>query len=151
MGMPHPFGSRRALAPLAAALALVFGMGAAAPALAQEEGPAPNRDKMMELLDKLKEKGIISEEEFNDITGNTPEGRAAARAERRTRVQKEALDAQKAEAAKERFNGRWNNGLVFETPDRRTTFSRGGRVHAEYRYFAEDSAASTGDISRACL
>ncbi|MFN7276934.1 MAG: OprO/OprP family phosphate-selective porin, partial [Betaproteobacteria bacterium] len=95
--------------------------------------------------------GIISEEEFNDITGNTPEGRAAARAERRTRVQKEALDAQKAEAAKERFNGRWNNGLVFETPDRRTTFSLGGRVHADYRYFEEDTAASTFDIRRAYL
>lgn len=151
MGMHHPFDPRRALAPLAAALALVFGVSASLPALAQEEGAAQKRDKVLELLEKLKDKGIISEDEYNDIAGNTPEGRAAARTERRLRVQKEALDAQKAEQAKERYNGRWNNGIVFETPDRRTTFSLGGRVHADYRYFEEDTAASTFDIRRAYL
>ncbi len=142
---------RRSLRPLAAALALIFGVGASLPVRAEEESAAPKRDKVIELLEKLKEKGIISDEEYNDITGNTPEGRAAARAERRARVQKEALDAQKAEQAKERYNGRWNNGIGFETPDRRNTFTLGGRVHADYRYFEEDTAPSTLDMRRAYL
>ncbi len=151
MGTHHPLDPRSGLAPLAAAVALAFGVASAAPALAQDEGAAPKRDKVMELLEKLKDKGIISEEEFNELTDNTPEGRAAARAERRQKVQKEALEAQKAEQARERFNGRWNNGLNFETPDRRNTFSLGGRVHADYRYFDGETAASTFDIRRAYL
>lgn len=151
MGTHQPLDPRRRLAPLAAAVALAFGVATAVPALAQEEGAAPKRDKVMELLEKLKDKGIISEEEFNELTDNTPEGRAAARAERRARVQREALDAQKAEQARERLNGRWNNGLSFETPDRRTSFTLGGRVHTDYRNYDAPTQADTVDIRRAYL
>lgn len=149
MGTHTSLDPRSALAPLA--VALMLGFSANSPALAQEEGSAPKRDKVIELLEKLKDKGIISQEEFDELTDNTPEGRAASRAERRARVQKEAIESQKAEAARERYNGRWNNGINFETPDRRTSFSLGGRIHGDYRSYDEATQADTFDIRRAYL
>ncbi len=126
--------------------------GAQGTAHAQEEAAdASRRDPMIELLEKLKEKGIISEEEARTLSGDTPEERIRRRAETRKKAQRAAEDAQKAEAAKERFLGRFNNGITFETPDRRSGVTLGGRVHLDYRQFSQDTAASTFDMRRAYL
>jgi len=53
--------------------------------------------------------------------------------------------------ARERFLGRFDNGITFETPDRRSSFTLGGRVHLDYRQFSQDTAASTFDMRRAYL
>lgn len=142
-------------------LALAICAAFPASALAQEEEtPAaeaapPKKDRAKQILDKLLEKGIITEEEHKTLSEEDPTdeaaARAAARSERRKKALREAQDNQKAEAQKEQYNGRFNNGIVFETPDRRTTFNLGGRVHADYRYFDQDTSPSTFDIRRAYL
>ncbi len=137
-------------------LALTFAFAAGgATAFANEgeeqESSAPKRDKMRELLEKLKAKGVISDEEYAEITEDTPEDRARARAERRKKALEAANQASKEEAARERFFGRFNNGIAFETPDRRNNFTLGGRIHADYRYFPDKDAASTFDVRRAYL
>lgn len=116
-----------------------------------EAADTTKRDPMVELLEKLKEKGIISEEEARTLSGDTPEERMRRRAENRKKAQREAEEAQRAEAAKERFLGRFNNGISFETPDRRSGFTLGGRVHLDYRQYTQDTAASTFDVRRAYL
>lgn len=151
MGTERDRNARYRFTPGAAALSVILALQAA-PALAQDESTPPaKKDKMIELLDKLKAKGIISDEEYDELSGNTPEARAEARAERRKQATREAVEAQKAEAAQERYNGRWNNGITFATPDNRNAFVIGGRVHADYRYFDENTAPSTFDIRRAYL
>lgn len=137
--------------PMAAALVVALGIGAAPVHAEDDAAPAPKKDKMIELLDKLKAKGIISDEEYDELSGNTPEARAEARAERRKQAVREATEAQKAEGAKERYNGRWNNGITFATPDNRNSFNISGRVHADYRYFDENIAPSGFDVRRAYL
>jgi phosphate-selective porin OprO/OprP len=154
MSMNTPLASRSfRLKPIGVALAVLLSLQTPF-ALAEEEAAepaAPKRDKMLELLEKLKAKGVISDEEYAEIAGDSSEDRARARAERRKKALEAANQASKDEAARERFNGRFNNGIAFETPDRRNSFTLGGRIHADYRYFPDKDAASTFDVRRAYL
>lgn len=109
------------------------------------------RDKLLELLEKLKAKGVITDEEFDEITTESPTERTEARAERRRSALRAAQDQQERDLDRERYKGRWNNGIVFETQDRRTSFNLSGRIDADYRYFMEDTAASGFDVRRAYL
>lgn len=148
----HRFGTHR-LSPLASAL-IAASLLVTPVAFAEEDGgeaAAPKRDRMLELLEKLKAKGVISDEEFSSIADDSPEDRARARAERRKKALEAANEASKQEATRERYFGRFNNGIAFETPDRRNNFSLGGRIHADYRYFPDKDAASTFDVRRAYL
>lgn len=150
----HPPSARRASLRRLAITTIAAGTIAGAQGVAhaeEEAADAGRRDPMVELLEKLKEKGIISEEEARTLSGDTPEERIRRRAENRKKAQREAEEAAKAEAAKERFLGRFNNGISFETPDRRSGFTLGGRVHLDYRQFTQDTAASTFDVRRAYL
>lgn len=154
MFRPHPSCHRLTPARLAVLAFLAGSLNLGQSVLAQEEGsaePAARKDKMTELLDKLKDKGVIDEAEYDELSGNTPEGRAEARAERRRQALKRAQEEEKENARKSYYNLRWNNGLVFETPDRASAVSLSGRIHADYRSFFDDSASSTFDIRRAYL
>ena len=151
MGFERPQQVRSRIAPSAAAFAVVFGILSTS-LFAQDEAPEPaKKDRVVELLGKLKAKGIITQDEYDELAGNTPAARVEARAERRKQAVRDAVDAQKAEAAQERYNGRWNNGITFAAPDNRNTFAIGGRIHADYRYFDENTAPSTFDVRRAYL
>lgn len=122
-------------------------------ALAEDEVAAPvaKRDKTMRLLEKLRDKGIISEEEFNEVIGETGEDKAVARAERRHKAMLEAQEENKAEVRKEQFAGRYNNGINFQSGDGRNAFSIGGRIHADYRSFPDSTSADTFDVRRAYI
>lgn len=148
----HRFGPHR-LSHLASAVVAASLLVTPA-AFAEEdagEAAAPKRDRMLELLEKLKAKGVISDEEYSSIADDTPEERARARAERRKKALEAANEVSRQEASRERYFGRFNNGIAFETPDRRNNFSLGGRIHADYRYFPDKDAASTFDVRRAYL
>lgn len=154
MSLNQMFGARFSLLTLALAaafpLALVSGPASAAEEEAESAPPA-KRDRMRELIDTLKEKGVISEEEYTGLTEESAEDRAEARAQRRRDALKRAQETEQAEQRKNQFVGRWNNGLVFETPDRATGFALSGRVHSDYRAFLDDSAPSTFEVRRAYL
>lgn len=142
---------------VAVVVALAMTLFHSLPAQAEEEieTAAPKRDRTRELLDKLREKGVITEDEYKTLTEDSEDDRAAARAttraERRKKALQEAQAQQQAESRRESFTGRFNNGINFETQDRRNSFTFGGRIDADYRRFFEDTAANTFDVRRAYL
>ena len=153
MTVRRPSGPRAPLRPLCAAMAVAF-MFAVTQAQAQAEedsAESGNRDRIAELLEKLKEKGLITEADLQALSKDTPEERTRKRAERRKQAKKDAEEAAQAEAQKEQFTGKFNNGISFETPDRRSAVSIGGRLQTDYRNFQDQTAATTFDVRRAFI
>jgi phosphate-selective porin OprO/OprP len=135
-----------ALAPkrlvLAASITALFG-GLSAPAFSVDSEA---------LIDKLREKGVLTEEEYQEM-------RTEARAERRAQALKEANEsekaAKKAESAPSELTGKFKDGFSWESGDKQHSISLSGRIHADYRSFDIDSTnsntANTFDIRRAYL
>lgn len=126
---------------LAASVA-VFCAGLAAPAQADMET----------LLDKLRAKGVLSEEEYQEM-------RTDVRADRRAKALKEANEAEKetkkAESAPSQLSGKFSDGFSWESGDKQHSIALSGRVHADYRSFDINSTnantANGFDIRRAYL
>jgi len=127
---------------LAASIAAMF-CGFAAPASADMES----------LLDKLRAKGVLTEEEYQEM-------RTDVRAERREAALKKAQDeekaAKKAEGAATDLSGKFRDGFTWESGDKENAISINGRIHADYRSFSEDStgnanSANTFDVRRAYI
>lgn len=112
----------------------------------------PAHADMETLLDKLRAKGVLSEEEYQEM-------RTDVRAERREKALKEAQEAEKAtkkaEGAASELTGRFKDGFTWESGDKENAISINGRIHADYRTFSEDSTnnatANTFDVRRAYL
>ncbi len=117
---------------LTASIVALFGVAAApAHALTAED-----------LLDKLNEKGVVSEQEYQEM-------RATAREERQKRKMKEAKDEA---AAPTKLTGIFRDGFRLESGDKQHSIGIIGRVHADYRGFSpDDRSADTFDIRRARL
>ncbi|MCC7549765.1 MAG: hypothetical protein IT532_18605 [Burkholderiales bacterium] len=135
---------RFALAAMAAAAALAM------PAVQAQETPI-----LDQLLDKLKDRGILTEDEYQALKAEREAERLAARAERRQRALREAQAAEKEEKSKDESKtalaGRFRDGFIFESGDRQHGISVSGRVHGDYRHFADDTAPRTFDVRRAYL
>jgi phosphate-selective porin OprO and OprP len=113
--------------------------------------PLPVLSADMEtLIEKLKEKGVLSE-------GEAEEMRAEARAARRKEALRDAQAEEKTNKAKEEnhLTGRFRDGFSWESADKENTISINGRIHADYRQFDVNStnanSASTFDVRRAYL
>ena len=143
-GLPH-LAPKRLI--LAASIAALF-CGFSAPAFSADSEA---------LLDKLREKGVLSEEEYQQM-------RTDARAERRAQALKEANEEEKkvkkAESAASELTGRFRDGFSWESGDKENSISLSGRIQADYRRFSNDSgsvtspsgaSADTFDIRRAYL
>ena len=144
----HPTrGATLALTALVAAL-----LGASQPARAQSE-------IFDDLLEKLRDKGVLSQDEYNALKQARDEERLEQRAERRKEAMKEAQAVEKEEKAKEEekttLKGRFRDGFTFESGDKQHSISVTGRVQADYRSFSEDStnanSANTFDVRRAYI
>ena len=133
---------------LATAIAGLFGAGAA-PAFADMET----------LLDQLHEKGVLNDDDYQEM-------RTEARAERRAQALKEASESDKAakktESAATELTGRFKDGFSWESGDKENSIALIGRVHADYRQFDVNSiggtpaapspnSANTFDIRRAYI
>ena len=95
-----------------------------------------------DLLDKLREKGVLSEGEYQEMRGT-------AREERQKRKLKEAKEEAAAPAT---LTGGFRDGFIWESGDKQHSIRLGGRVHADYRsYSPDDRSADTFDIRRARL
>jgi phosphate-selective porin OprO/OprP len=140
MGVAQPKATPKRLI-LAASIAALF-CGFSAPALADMET----------LLDKLRDKGVLTEEEYQEM-------RTEVRAERREaalrKAQEEEKAAKKAEGAAAALNGNFKDGFIFESGDKANSIQVTGRVHADYRSFDVNSTnantANGFDIRRAYL
>jgi phosphate-selective porin OprO/OprP len=122
---------------LITALAGLFG-ACATPALADMET----------LLDKLHEKGVLSDDDYQQM-------RTEARADRRAQALKEASDAEKAakksEGAATEMSGKFRDGVSWESGDKSTALSVNGRIQGDYRMFEKNTAPNTFDVRRAYL
>lgn len=134
-------GTKRLI--LTAALALALGT-AGAPTYAVD---------METLLEKMHEKGLLTDEEYQEM-------RSQAREERRKEALEKANAEEKAAKAKEAepttLKGKFSDGFTLESGDKQHSISISGRIHADYRSFSEDStgnanSADTFDIRRAYL
>ena len=108
-----------------------------------------------DLLEKLKDKGVLTQEEFDALKAARDEERTQQRAERRQRALREAQETEKAEKARadapSTLTGRFKEGFTFESGDKQNSISLSGRVHGDYRYFTDDTAPNTFDVRRAYL
>jgi phosphate-selective porin OprO/OprP len=137
MGFETIAGAKRLV--LAASLAAAFGMNAA---------PALSAD-METILEKMHEKGLLTDEEYEEM-------RTQAREERRREALEKANAEEKAAKAKEAepatLKGKFSDGFTLESGDKQHAISLSGRVHADYRSFSpEEVGADTFDIRRAYL
>jgi phosphate-selective porin OprO/OprP len=107
---------------------------------------------METLLEKMHDKGLLTDEEYQDL-------RSEAREDRRREALDRAQAEEKAAKAKEdepaTLKGKFRDGFTFESGDKQHSFSLSGRIHADYRNFSEDStngnSANTFDVRRAYL
>jgi phosphate-selective porin OprO and OprP len=108
-----------------------------------------------DLLEKLKDKGVLTQEEFDALKAARDEERTMQRAERRERALREAQAAEREEKAKaeapSRLTGTFKEGFGFESGDKKHSIALSGRFHGDYRAFFDDTAANTFDVRRAYL
>lgn len=112
----------------AATVAALLG-GASVPALADMEG----------LLDKLHEKGVLSDEEYEEMS-------AEASAERREQA---AAVAKASESVVTR--GSYKEGFAWDSSDGEQSIQIAGRIQFDYRDFDNNATPNTFDIRRAYL
>jgi len=120
---------------LAASIAALF-CGVSAPALAVD---------MEDLVDKLREKGVLSEEEYQEM-------RTGVRAEKRKQAVERATEVERMDKAKEAPKVSIGPGLRIESADGQHSIGVTGRLHFDYRdlpdeygEFNDRDSASLGD------
>jgi phosphate-selective porin OprO/OprP len=135
MRRPHPRAARFALCALTAAL------------LAAGSAQAQQSSIFDDLLLKLKDKGVLTEDEYESLKAARDEERSEQRAERRQQALKQAQAAEKEEKAKEEAKtgllGKFNNGFTWETADKKNSITVSGRVQLDYRAFSPEGATGT--------
>jgi phosphate-selective porin OprO/OprP len=112
-----------------------------------------------QLLEKLRDKGVLTQEEYDALKAARDEERMEQRAERRKEALKEAQAVEKEDKAREEakstLTGRFRDGFTFESGDKQHSISVTGRVQADYRSFSQNStnanSANTFDVRRAYL
>jgi phosphate-selective porin OprO/OprP len=106
-----------------------------------------------DLLEKLRDKGVLTQEEYDALKAARDEERSKQRAERRQQALKEAQAAEKEEKAKaeapSNLSGRFRNGFTWESGDKANSITLSGRIQADFRTFEDDIAANTFDVRRA--
>ncbi len=126
---------------LTVAISAAFGLGFA---------PIAQADALDNLIEKLKEKGVISEDEYEEVI----EVREGERAVARKRRQEESEKNTKAEdRAKTEMVGNFSDGIRWESADKKNSIGLNGRMQLDYRNFSGDDnlIANTFDIRRAYL
>jgi phosphate-selective porin OprO/OprP len=118
---------------LATAIAGLSG-ASAAPALADMET----------LLDKLRDKGVLSEEEYQEM-------RTESRAERREQALRKAQDTEKTEKAATTTGKVKANGFGLESADGQNAINLTGRVHFDVRDFSHDMFDGSDDRDTASV
>jgi phosphate-selective porin OprO and OprP len=96
------------------------------------------------LLDKLHEKGVLTEDEYQEM-------RTEARAERRAKALKTAQDAEKAEKASTTLGKVKGSGLGLESADGQNSINLTGRLHFDARDFSHDMFGGSDDRDTASV
>ncbi len=105
---------------------------------------------LTDLLEVLKEKGILTQEEYDRVMARQKVKRDSAREEVKLRASEAAKEETKA-ASKDDVKGGFRDGFTFESADKRHSLSLRGRTELDYRQFSGDDGtnADTFDLRRA--
>lgn len=105
---------------------------------------------LTDLLQVLKDKGILTEEEFKRITERQKIQRESNREEVKFRAAETAKEEVKA-ASKDDVKAGFRDGFTFESADKRHSLSLRGRAELDFRQFSGDDGANadTFDLRRA--
>ncbi len=114
--------------------------------------PSAFAQDITELLQLLKDKGILNEVEFKRFSQRQKIQRESSREEVKFRAAEVAKEEIKA-AAKDEVKGSFRDGITFESSDKKYSLSIRGRTELDYRYFGGNDAlnANTFDLRRAYL
>ncbi len=107
-----------------------------------------------ELLQILKGKGTLSQQEYETLSKKVEEERLEERVEKRQARQKASIaEMKREEEAKKEIKASYRDGLSWESGDKATSFSVNGRVQLDYRSFSGEERAFTDtfDVRRARL
>lgn len=138
-----PSSKRNTMTQTLVAMALSAGLGLGFTSVAKA-------DALDNLIEKLKEKGVISEDEYKEVI----EVREGERAVARKRRQEESEKNTKAEdRAKTEMVGNFSDGIRWESADKKNSIGLSGRLQLDYRNFGGDDrlVANTFDVRRAYL
>ncbi len=138
-----PSAKRNAMIKTALAMAISAGLSVGF-------APVAQADALDNLIEKLKEKGVITEDEYKEVI----EVREGERAVTRQRRKEEAEKTTKAEErAKTEMVGNFSDGIRWESADKKNSIGLNGRMQLDYRNFSGDDnlIANTFDIRRAYL
>ena len=107
---------------------------------------------MTELLEVLKNKGVITQEEFDRITTRQKIQHQSDLEDSRVRAS-EAAKAEIKTTGKDEVKGTFRDGITFESADKNHSLSVRGRAELDYRHFGGADAlnANTFDLRRAYL
>ena len=119
-------------------------------ALGMAFAPIAHADALDNLIEKLKEKGIISEDEYKEVI-NVREGEKAVA--RKRKQETDEVRTKTEDRAKTEMVGNFNDGIRWESADKKNSIGLNGRLQLDYRNFSGDDAwqADTFDIRRAYL
>lgn len=125
------------------ALCLSAALGVAFP-------PIVHADALDNLLEKLKEKGVITEEEYKDVI-EVREGEKAVARNRKKETDEARTKSE--DRAKTEMVGNFSDGIRWESADKKNSIGLNGRMQLDYRNFSGDDnlIADTFDIRRAYL
>ncbi len=112
--------------------------------------PIAHADALDNLIEKLKEKGIISEEEYKDVI-DVREGERAVAKKRRQETDEARTKAE--DRAKTEMVGNFSDGIRWESADKKNSIGLNGRMQLDYRDFGgnDNLIADTFDIRRAYM
>lgn len=107
-------------------------------------------DAIDSLIEKLKAKGVLSEDEYQEFK-DAREGEKAVARQRRKEANEEMTA--KEETKKTGVQGWVRDGITFESADKKNSVTLNGRIHADYRTYAGPDVvgADTFDVRRAYL
>jgi phosphate-selective porin OprO and OprP len=112
--------------------------------------PVAQADALDNLIEKLKEKGVITEDEYKEVIEVREGERAVTRQRRKEEAEK---NTKVEERAKTEMVGNFNDGIRWESADKKNSIGLNGRIQLDYRNFSGDDnlIADTFDIRRAYL
>ena len=112
--------------------------------------PIAHADALDNLIEKLKEKGIINEQEYKDVIEVREGERAVAR---KRKQETDEVRTKTEDRAKTEMVGNFSDGIRWESADKKNSIGLNGRMQLDYRNFSGDDAwaADTFDIRRAYL
>jgi phosphate-selective porin OprO/OprP len=111
------------------------------------EAGAQSTGAFDDLLEKLKSKGVLSQDEYQALKAARDEEIQELRAERRRQALRAAQEAEKQEKAgeesKSTLTGKFRDGFTWETADKKNSITVSGRVQLDYRAFDPTGATGT--------